>query len=52
MRDGGRAWQRAETMCKVMALLPQEAGPLRYRVRSEMESFERVVEEIDLTSVR
>jgi hypothetical protein len=52
MKGGGRAWARAETMCKVVALLPQDSGPLRYRVRSDMESFERVVEEIDLGTVR
>jgi len=52
MRGGGRAWARAETMCRVVSLLPHEGGPLRYRVRSDLESFERVVEEIDLDAVR
>ncbi len=48
MRGGGRTWARAETFCNVLALLPNEGGPLRYRVRGEAENFERVIEEIDL----
>ena len=49
MQDGGRSLQRAKTTCRVISLLPAEGGPLRYRVRSETESFERVVEEGDLS---
>ncbi len=49
MQSGGRSWARPETMCRVLALLPVEGGPLRYRVRSETESYERIVDEIDLT---
>lgn len=52
MNDGGRSLQRLRTVCRVIALLPTEGGPLRYRVRSEMENFERVVDEADLSRER
>lgn len=48
LRGGGRLWARVENACKVIALLPYEGSALRYRVRSESENFERVVDEIDL----
>jgi hypothetical protein len=51
MNGGGRSWARAEAVCRVTALMPHERGPLLYRVRSEMESFERVVAEDDLTTL-
>ena len=46
---GGRTIARAEAYCRVTALVPHEAGPLLYRVRSDDESFERIVEEQDLS---
>jgi hypothetical protein len=46
---GGRTIARAEAYCKVTALVPHEVGPLLYRVRSDAESFERIVEEQDLS---
>lgn len=49
MTNGGRSISRVEAYCQVVALLPNEGGPLRYRVRSDAESFERVVDEIDLS---
>jgi hypothetical protein len=49
MLGGGNRWARAESLCKVTALLPHEAGPFLYRVRSESENYERVVAEADLT---
>jgi hypothetical protein len=49
MANGGRSWSRPDTVCRVLALLPIEGGPLRYRVRSEAENFERIVDEIDLS---
>lgn len=52
MNAGGRAMARSEATCKVMALLPHEGGPLLYRVRSEVESYERVVQEADLELIR
>jgi hypothetical protein len=52
VNDGGRSLQRLRTMCRVIALLPVEGGPPRYRVRSEAESFERVVDEADLSRER
>jgi hypothetical protein len=50
MNGGGYAVQRIAGRCEVMALLPYEGyGALLYRVRSEAESFERIVAEADLT---
>ncbi len=51
MQGGGRSWARADGICRVTALMPHERGPLLYRVRSEVESFERVVAEDDLTTL-
>jgi hypothetical protein len=49
MNGGGYSVQRAASGCKVVALLPYEGyGALLYRVRSEVESFERIVAEADL----
>ena len=52
MNNGGRSWARPEALCRIMALLPHENGPFLYRVRSEVESFERVVAEEDLSPLR
>jgi hypothetical protein len=49
MSNGGRVISRAASTCLVIACLPSERGPFRYRVRSESEGFERVVDEIDLS---
>jgi hypothetical protein len=50
MNGGGHSVQRAASGCKVIGLLPYEGyGALLYRVRSETESFERIVAEADLT---
>lgn len=51
MVGGGMTLRRDESICRVTLLLPHEGGPLLYRVRSELESFERVVAESDLSSV-
>ncbi len=51
MTAGGRDISRAGSACQVTAVLPHETGPLLYRVRSEAESYERVVVEADLTPV-
>ena len=49
MNGGGHSVQRAASGCKVVSLLPYEGhGALLYRVRSDTESFERVVAEADL----
>lgn len=48
MARGSRDIARSAAICQVVALLPHETGPLLYRVRSELESFERVVDEVDL----
>ena len=51
MLGGGRSWARTGGVCRITALMPHETGPLLYRVRSEAETFERVVAEDDLTSL-
>lgn len=48
MARGSRDIARSAAHCEVVALLPHETGPLLYRVRSDLESFERVVDEVDL----
>lgn len=52
LRGGGNSWARASSACKVLSLLPYETGPLLYRVRSEVEAFERVVAETDLSPIK
>lgn len=52
MARGSRDIARSAAVCQVVALLPHETGPLLYRVRSELESFERVVDEVDLAPCR
>lgn len=50
MTPGGNVLARAGSYCKVVSLLPYEGhGTLLYRVRSESESFERVIAEADLS---
>jgi len=49
MAPGGREISRSAAVCLVLALLPHEGGPLRYRVRSETENYERIVDEADLS---
>lgn len=49
MTGGGQSVQRVASLCKVVFLLPYEGrGALLYRVRSDTESFERIVSEADL----
>lgn len=48
MKQGGHSVARPASYCRVVFLLPFEGGQLLYRVKSEMESFERVVAEADL----
>jgi hypothetical protein len=52
MARGSRDIARPAALCQVVAVLPHETGPLLYRVRSELESFERVVDEVDLAPYR
>ena len=50
MTGGGQSVQRTSSACKVVSLLPYEGrGSLLYRVRSEAETFERIVAEADLS---
>jgi hypothetical protein len=48
MNNGGNSLARQASYCRVMFILPYEGGQLLYRVKSELESFERVVAEVDL----
>jgi hypothetical protein len=48
LMGGGSTWARSSGGCKVIALMPHEGGAFYYRVRSETESFERIVAEADL----
>ena len=52
LRGGGNDWARAASTCEVVAALPHEGGPFLYRVRSELEQFERVVAEADLSPMK
>lgn len=50
MRNGGNILSRAAAECTVKALLPYEGrGAPLYRVQSDTEQFERVVNEGDLS---
>ncbi len=49
MAGGGNNWSRTRSLCSVVFLMPFESGsPLRYRVRSDEENFDRIVDEADL----
>lgn len=48
LRGSGNTLMRVASMCQVIAVMPHETGPFLYRVRSEMEQFERIVSEADL----
>jgi hypothetical protein len=52
MAAGSREFSRTASLCQVIALLPHERGPLRYRVRSDTEGFERIVDETDLSPIK
>ena len=45
---GGNRWARAQSVCRVLAVLPRDSGPFQYRVQSEAEAYERIVAETDL----
>lgn len=51
MAPGGRDVARGASTCRVVFLLPFEGSALRYRVRSESETFERIVDEKDLKPI-
>lgn len=51
MTGGGSNWARSEAVCSIVALLPHERGPVLYRVQSDAENCQRVVEETDLSSL-
>jgi hypothetical protein len=47
----GAATGRAAGTCRVIALMPPERGVFNYRVRNEVENFERIVPEADLAAL-
>lgn len=49
LRSAPRHSNRPAGPCQVVACLPHEKGPVLYRVKSQGENNERVVEEIDLS---
>jgi len=49
MASGGREIARGASTCLITAVLPHEGGPLRYRVRSESENYDRIIDEGDLS---
>lgn len=51
MAPGGRDFSREAAICSVVFLLPYEGGALRYRVHSDSENFERIVNEADLVAL-
>lgn len=51
MAGGGRITTREASTCLVLAHLPHEGGSLRYRVQSQSEGFQRVVNESDLSEL-
>lgn len=51
MTGGGSNWARSEALCSIVALLPHERGPVLYRVQSDAENCQRVVEETDLSTL-
>lgn len=51
MTPGGATVSRLASHCRVTFVLPYEGGQLLYRVRSDIEAFERVVSEADLAPV-
>lgn len=46
---GSISFSRQTAACRVIALMPHETGPLYYRILSDAENFERVVDEMDLS---
>lgn len=49
LRSAPRHSNRPAGPCEVLSCLPHDKGPVLYRVKSQGESNERVVEESDLT---
>lgn len=49
LRSAPRQSNRPNGLCEVIACLPHDSGPVQYRVKSQGESNERVVEENDLS---
>lgn len=41
-----------DAACHIIAALPRDAGPQQYRIRSEGESFDRIIDEVRLEAVK
>lgn len=48
LRSAPRLSNRPAGVCTIMACLPHERGPVQYRIQSNHEQVQRVVEEDDL----
>ena len=51
MIQGTRYFPRGASVCKVIGLVPIESGQIRYRVRGEDETFDRIVVQADLRAI-
>ena len=47
----GNAFGGPTGFCSIVAALPREVGPQQYRVRSDGEQYDRIVEEARLEAV-
>lgn len=52
MQHGGNSLSRQGSICRVTFILPYEGTQLLYRVKSDLEAFERVVTEADLAPMQ
>jgi hypothetical protein len=49
LRSAPRQSTRLSGPCEILSCLPHDKGPLLYRVKSELEGTQRVVDEVDLS---
>lgn len=45
-----KRYRRAEGAFRVIAAMPNEGGSVQYRVKGDLEKFERIVDEIHLAA--
>jgi hypothetical protein len=51
LRSAPRLSNRPSGVCRILACLPHERGPVQYRIQSTLEQVQRVVDEVDLQLV-
>lgn len=44
----GAGFSIRDAACRIVAALPRESGPQQYRIRSEGETFDRIIDEARL----